>query len=159
MEITNKNAELAIKKGFFIEEIWARVFITNNVPIEDNTFSSEEYCDNAYRGNYYLSRYENTTIGFKTKSKRISYKYPTQDKLHKWLREKHGLHIIVIPTVTGDWTYKTVTVLSERDNDVILGIKSVSDLPPYTNVCGYDFSTYEDALEDGLTHCLTQINN
>lgn len=82
---------------------------------------------------------------------------PTQAKLHKWMRENHGLHVICIPTVTSSWTFKSVTVLSKRDDDVIMGIKSVSDLPPYKEVHGYDYRTYEDALEAGLLECLEQI--
>lgn len=76
----------------------------------------------------------------------------------KWLREKHGVHIVIIPTVTTNWTYKTVRVMSEIDDDVILGLKSVSELPPYTEVCGYDFNTYEDALEDAIKETLKTIN-
>lgn len=83
---------------------------------------------------------------------------PTQSLLQKWLREIHGIHIILIPTITSSWTYKTITVISKRDNEVILGIKSVSDLPPYKEVCGYDFSTYEEALEVGLLTGLSLIN-
>jgi len=86
------------------------------------------------------------------------YSAPTQSLLQKWLREVHGIHIVIIPTVTSYWTYKTLTVLSERDNDIIKGIKSVSDLPPYDNVCGEDFSTYELALEDALQKSLILIN-
>lgn len=98
----------------------------------------------------------NTSENFnKENNKRCSA--PTQSLLAKWLREKHGLYIMIIPTITSSWTYKIVTVLSERDNDVILGIKSVSDLPPYKNVCGYDFNTYEDAMEDALKESLKQI--
>lgn len=83
---------------------------------------------------------------------------PTQSFLQKWIREKHGIHMVIIPTITGNWTYKTVTVISERDNDYISGIKDVSDLPPYNNVCGYDFSTYENCLEDALVESLKMIN-
>ena len=82
---------------------------------------------------------------------------PTQTLLQRWLREIHGIHIVIIPTVTSFWTYKTVTVISERDDDVIKGIKSVSDLPPYKEVCGYDFNTYEDALEYALFESLKLI--
>lgn len=82
---------------------------------------------------------------------------PTQSLLQKWIRELHGIHILIIPTITGNWTYKTVTVISERDEDVIKGIKSVSDVPPYKEVCGYDFSTYELTLEDALYEALKLI--
>ena len=82
---------------------------------------------------------------------------PTQSLLQKWLREEHGIHIVVIPTVTSDWTFKTVRVLSKIDHDVIKGIKSISELPPYNNVHGYDYTTYEEALEQGLLEALKLI--
>lgn len=84
---------------------------------------------------------------------------PTQSIVQRYLREKRGIHIVIIPTATASWTYKTVTVLSERDDDVIIGIKDVSEVPPYTEVCGYDFNTYEDALEDALQESLKLIEN
>lgn len=82
-------------------------------------------------------------------------RYPayTQSILQKYLREVHGIHLVIIPTETANWTYKVITVLSERDN-----IISVSDLPPYKEVCGEDFSTYDDAFEAGLKEELKQIN-
>ena len=83
--------------------------------------------------------------------------YPTQSLLQKWLREQHGIHILIIPTITANWTYKTMNVISERDNDVIMGIKSVSDIPPYKEVCAEDFSTYELALEACLQETLKLI--
>lgn len=83
--------------------------------------------------------------------------FSTQSLLQKWLREIHGIHIVLIPTITSSWTYKIITVTSKRDDEVILGIKSVSDLPPYKKVCGYDFSTYEEALEVGLVEGLKLI--
>lgn len=82
------------------------------------------------------------------------YNCPTQSLLQKYLREKHGYHIVIIPTITSNWTFKIVKVISEADNDYISGIKSVSDMPPYKEVNGYDYSTYEDALEEGLYEAL-----
>ena len=86
-----------------------------------------------------------------------AYGFPTQSLLQRWIRDIHGIHIIIIPTVTSSWTYKTVSVISQRDDDVINGIKSVSDLPPYKEVCGYDFNTFEDALEDALFESLKLV--
>jgi len=65
---------------------------------------------------------------FNKHSKRVSA--PEQWQVVEWLRVKHGIWIVIIPTITSDWTFKTVRVISEVDNDVILGLKSVSDLPP-----------------------------
>ena len=84
---------------------------------------------------------------------------PTQSQIQRWFREIHGIHIVIIPTVTSDWTYKTVRVIAEIDNEVIRGVKSIDSLPPYTEVCGYDFSTYEQALEDALFESLKSIKN
>lgn len=96
----------------------------------------------------YLEKYWNSQDIFKA---------PTQSLLQKWLREKQGIHIVLIPTVNSNWTYKTTTVLSERDDEIIIGIKDVGDLPPYKDVCGEDFSTYEKALESGLQEALKLI--
>lgn len=82
---------------------------------------------------------------------------PTQYFLSDWLRNEFGYHILIIPTVTGDWTYKTIKVVSRQDNDAINGIKDVSDLPPYKEVCGYDFQTHEMALEHALFNSMKQI--
>lgn len=82
---------------------------------------------------------------------------PEQWMLHKWLREKHGRHVICIPTVTASWTFKILRIIEEVDDDVIIGNKYVSDLPPYKEVHGYDYSTYEQALEEGMIEHLKQI--
>lgn len=82
---------------------------------------------------------------------------PTQSLLQRWLREKYGYHICIIPTVTSSWTFKSINVISEKDNDVIVGLKSVSELPPYKEVNGYDYSTYEEALEFGLREVLRSM--
>lgn len=92
-----------------------------------------------------------------SKTEQERYGAPTKSLLQKWLRDIHGIHIIIIPTVTSSWTYKTVTVISQRNEDVIKGIKNVSDLPPYKEVCGYDFNNFEDALEDALFESLKLI--
>lgn len=81
----------------------------------------------------------------------------TQSLLHTWIRENHGIYILVIPTITANWTFKSIRVISKIDRDVIKGLKSVSDLPPYKDVHGYDYSTYEDALEAGLVAALNEI--
>ena len=82
---------------------------------------------------------------------------PSQEALHKWLREKHGFHVICTPTVTSDWTFKSVTIVSDKENAVLKSIKSVSDVPPYKEVNGFDYSTYEKALEAGLREGLKLI--
>jgi len=132
-------------------------YLTTKVDEQDGTSGpfgwKKDECtyDSSYFGNNWNeSDYSNETW--------VCYAAPTQAILAKWLREEHGVHILIIPTVTADWTHKTIKVLSKLDNDVINGIKKVSDLPPYKEVCGEDFSTYELALEDALKEVLNTIN-
>ena len=74
---------------------------------------------------------------------------PTQSLLQKWLREKHFLHIVLIPTITGDMTYKIVDIQCNPQYEI--------ERPPYNDVCAYDFTTYEEALEIGLQEALKLI--
>lgn len=84
---------------------------------------------------------------------------PTLNYISSWIRVVHGIHILIIPTVTSCWTYKTITVITERDNDAIIGLKKVSDIPPYDNVCGEDFKTHDEALESALFEQMKIILN
>jgi hypothetical protein len=72
---------------------------------------------------------------------------PTQSLLNKWLREIHGYYVIIIPTITSNWTFKILNILK----------KDTMEVPPYKNVSGEDFSTFEDALEKGLQEILKAI--
>lgn len=85
------------------------------------------------------------------------YSRPEQWQVCEWLRIKHGIWILIIPTVTSNWTYKTIRVIGEVDNDVISGLKSVSDLPPYKDVCGYDFSTPQEAYSAAFDCILKEL--
>jgi len=74
---------------------------------------------------------------------------PTQSMLRKWIRDKHYLHIVIIPTVTAYYTYKIVDVQLQPENPI--------ERPPYKDVNGTDYQTYEDALEAAMVECLTNI--
>ena len=82
---------------------------------------------------------------------------PTHALAIEWIRVNFGYHPVLIPTVTSFWTYKIVKVISNSDDDYILGIKSVSDLPPYKEVCGYDYSTPQEATEAALLYTLQNL--
>jgi hypothetical protein len=133
--VSFETAKLAKEKGFKIP--------SHSYYFEDGEFK-EFKIDDVYSC-------DNNTKYFET------YSAPTQSILQKWLREEYGIHLVIIPTITSDWTFKTVKVLSKLDNDVIAGVKSVSDLPPYKDVHGVDFQSYEDALEAGLRESLKSI--
>ena len=63
-------------------------------------------------------------------------------------RENHGLHPLIIPTITGDWTFKILRVLCNKDYDYLSGrVPEPPEQPPYKNVHAYDYSTHDEALE------------
>lgn len=51
-----------------------------------------------------------------------------------WLLDKHHLYSVIIPTVTMNWTYKTMTVVQDQ-----------VEAPPYNHVNAYDYQTREEA--------------
>lgn len=133
--ITFKTAKLAKEKGFNWDTLHC---FTNGGSLQ---YSSGDEDDN---GVYNHNMWDN-------------FSAPTQSITQKWLREVHGIHIVIIPTVISYWTYKTVRVVAEIDNDVIRGLRYVDSLPPYNDVCGFDFNTFEEAFEDGLYESLLLI--
>jgi len=74
---------------------------------------------------------------------------PTQSLLQRWLREKHNLHIVIIPTVTSYFTYKILDIQLNPENPI--------ERPPYKDVASEDFTTYELSLEGGLQEALKII--
>lgn len=81
----------------------------------------------------------------------IDYRFITQSLLHKWLRENHFLYCIIIPTITGDWSYKVIDIQCNPEHKI--------ERPPYNNVNEFDYSSYEEALEMALQESLKIINN
>jgi len=59
---------------------------------------------------------------------------PLYQQAFRWLLKNHQLYGIVIPTITMDWTFKTMTV-----------IEGIVEVPPYKHVDAYDYSTPEEA--------------
>jgi hypothetical protein len=59
---------------------------------------------------------------------------PTFSQAFRWLLDKHYLYGIIIPTITMDWTFKTMTV-----------IQDMIEVPPYNHVHAYDYSRREEA--------------
>lgn len=74
---------------------------------------------------------------------------PNQDELKNWLRKKHFLYVLVIPTVTCCWTFKIIDVQCDPQNEI--------ERPPYSGVDAYDYNAYEEAMEAGLKQVLNQI--
>jgi len=72
-------------------------------------------------------RYKNSEHGRSISS-------PLYQQAFRWLLDKHHLYGIVIPTVTMDWTFKTMAVAQD-----------MVEVPPYNHVDAYDYSRREEA--------------
>ena len=75
----------------------------------------------------------------------------SQESLNEWFRKKHGYHIVVLPTVNSYWTYKIIRIFCDKDFE---NEKFEVEQPPYKDVCGKDFETYEDAMSDAQLEVL-----
>lgn len=76
---------------------------------------------------------------------------PTQSLLQKWLREKHGIHIFVIPCVPYSFS-------PNKDLDVIWIFTICKPLlVEYGCPVKNEFRSYEEALEEGLEQALKLI--
>lgn len=86
------------------------------------------------------------------------YIAPTIYNLQAVFREKHGIHIKVDPNLEGGWTYKTESLISEKDIPVFQGDKSSEDIVPHEGLSGGSFATYELALEAAEYELLTLMH-
>ena len=66
-----------------------------------------------------------------------------QYDLLDWLRNEYNLHIMIIPNAENHWVYKVVTLGGFIEQEA------------YNVVSTYDYSTYEEALEEGIKYCLS----
>ena len=148
-----KTANLAFEKGF---EQNTLAYYYKKDKVKDENQELGNYCigDLGSHTDCYLDakrRWKDNDLGIEI------IPAPTLEQLHEWLIYTHGIYIIVIPTVTANWTYHSVKVVSKVDEFVIKGIESVSDLPLYTKVSGEDFDTNRDALETGIYQAMLSL--
>lgn len=93
-----------------------------------------------------------TKFGDKTHNKIVA-PAPTQSLLQKWLREKHELHIALQRIFECN-----VEPVQFQGYVVYIGGKAFeTDYPINKELVGNYFSTYEEALEDGLQETLKLI--
>lgn len=59
---------------------------------------------------------------------------PTYSQAFRWLLKNYNLYGIIIPTITMNWTFKTMTV-----------VEDIIEVPPYKHVDANDYKTYEEA--------------
>lgn len=126
--VTFKTAKLAEIKGF-----------------EDTigVFMGKHYYN--YKGELDGDTIESIRHRKETPNTYASIAAPTQSLLAKWLRDTHNIHIIIQPTLTF-WTFGLVNI---GNPNIDLNGPVIYD--------ANDYSTYEDALEEGLHQALSLI--
>jgi hypothetical protein len=73
---------------------------------------------------------------------------PTFSQAFRWLLEEHNLYAIIIPTITMNWTFKTMTV-----------VEGMIEVPPYKHVDAYDYSTRKEAELACLTNLIEIVES
>jgi hypothetical protein len=81
--------------------------------------------------------------------KAINEKGTTQQLIIDWVLKTFHLHLIIIPTVTGRYTFKWI--------DVQLDPENVIERPPYKNVDSSDYNTITQAKEAAINKFLTEL--
>jgi hypothetical protein len=71
---------------------------------------------------------------------------PTWQQAFEWILSKYSLYAIIIPTVTMNWTFKTMTV-----------VEGIIEIPPYNHVEASDYSSYEQVRLESLKELIRLI--
>ena len=128
--ISFKTAKLAKEKGF---HIMPDMFFDDIDTLRSTNILKMPGC---YPGSVsFVSIYQEVDV----------YYAPTQSDLQKWLREVHNIHI----TIIYDWHLFHVNIMSMQSN--------VSLESSLTGITPHKFTTYEEALEQGLLAALKLI--
>ena len=59
---------------------------------------------------------------------------PTFSQAFRWLLKHYNLYGVIIPTITMNWTFKTMTV-----------VEDIMEVPPYKHIDANDYKTPEEA--------------
>ena len=144
--ISFETARLAKEKGFKERVIHGYVVKSELSTIKEgslqNCYHLEDYGDTTtIDWNNYIGRFVTNVSA------------PTQSLLQRWLRDIHGLHLIIIPMVTMTYTFKLMSVWRKdfHPDDLVI------ETPPYKGVDAFDYDDYEKALEAGLQEALKLI--
>ena len=74
------------------------------------------------------------------------YRLVTQAMAMKWLREKHGLYVVIRPYVTEEGTLSLFDIKSIKEKGVVVNLKTKTG-----------FNSYEEAAEAGIRYCLENL--
>ena len=126
--ISFKTAKLAKEVGFKIECEWA---------VHEDGY--DHYRD--FIGDEYLFSLDCMEDAFEN-TEEEHYLAPTQSLMQKWLREKHGIMVDVIPDYHDGWWFSCRILFFNGDF-----------------LCENNGDTYEEALEAGLHEALKKVKN
>jgi len=71
------------------------------------------------------------------------YSAPTLQMAMKWLREMHGLYVVVRPYVTEEGILSLFDIKSIKEKDIVVNIRTKTG-----------FDSYEEACEAAIKYCL-----
>lgn len=111
----------------------------------------DEPCFRGYTEEYknlfsFLKTHTNTSVENILPTKPLTA--PLYQQAFKWLLEKHHLYGIIFPTITIDWTFKTITV-----------VQDIVEVPPYNHVHAHDYASYEEARLACLKELINLVKN
>ena len=116
-------------------------------------FVGTEYVPAFYCKKSDVNNFQETEIQIEDGFMKDFYLRPTQSLLQKWLRDKHEIHIFVIPCEPSSYSkYKHLSVVWIYDIYKHL-------LVEYGHSNKGDNLSYEQALDEGLYEALTLIKN
>ena len=96
----------------------------------------------------YEGKFSNELSFNEYKNTALKTSAPLYQQAFRWLLDKHYLYGIVLPTLTMNWTFKTMTV-----------VEGMVEVPPYIHVDANDYSTREDAELECLKKLIEIIKN
>ncbi len=73
---------------------------------------------------------------------------PTFSQAFRWLLKNYNLYGIIIPTITMNWTFKTMTV-----------VEDIMEVPPYKHVDANGYKTPEEAELACLSKLIEIVKN
>ena len=146
--ITFETAKLAKEKGFDIPTIQ---FYTSGK--KAYLSKAEDYMTERYAE----SNWNNGRGSYPTEPEKVSCSAPTQSLLHKWLREKHNIDVVISP----ERYYTGVNYLVQAQKWDLNADPEVKLNFVIKGSCWYndnhEYPTYEEALEKGLQEALKLI--
>ena len=93
---------------------------------------------------------EDNTLGWCNRNlPKNEYSAPEQWQVVEWLRIKHGVWILALPTINGYFAYKIIDVQMNPEKHI--------ERPPYKDVSANDYKTPQEAYSAAFDYILTNL--